>query len=370
MNSQSSLPISDINTTSWPRRAIKACASCRRDKIRCDGLRPCGGCSKKGYTANQCVDGCEPCRRARVRCEDGKPCQRCREMRIECVEETMAPISRQDPPPTSQARPARANAAERAKLACTNCRRDNKKCDDQRPCSRCIARSEECIHVGRGPKLVKLRCEGCRQENKRCEDARPCRYCLESGKQCITTPRKGRGHGTRVKAACTNCRRDKIRCDGVRPCAACTRKGYDCIERVCGICSREGKTSDCTHRRVHEQEPIPCGSQTDENHHPQVFSSTAHIEQPQLPESPTEMSQHPPIQQMALLPHTQSMYQTMSPVPHFYYPQQPMGGSGPSSINQPMYMTDQHRNNAYYSAIDPNIDNRHASTSGYLPDPR
>ena len=76
----------------------------------------------------------------------------------------------------------------------------NDQCDDQRPCSRCIARSEECIHVARGPKLVKLRCEGCRADNKRCEDSRPCKFCVEGGKECIAVPRKGRGHGTRVKA--------------------------------------------------------------------------------------------------------------------------------------------------------------------------
>ena len=74
------------------------------------------------------------------------------------------------------------------------------KCDDHRPCSRCVARSEECVHVSRGPKLVKLRCEGCREDNKRCEESRPCKYCVENLKECIVVPRKGRGHGTRVKA--------------------------------------------------------------------------------------------------------------------------------------------------------------------------
>lgn len=77
------------------------------------------------------------------------------------------------------------------------------KCDDQRPCSRCVARSEECVHVGRGPKLVKLRCEGCRQDNRKCEDARPCRHCTEQGRECVSVQRKGRGHGTRVKAVRT-----------------------------------------------------------------------------------------------------------------------------------------------------------------------
>ena len=123
-------------------------------------------------------------------------------------------------------------------------------CDDQRPCSRCVVRGEECVHVGRGPKLVKLRCEGCRQENRKCEDARPCKQCIEQGRECVSVQRKGRGHGTRVKAVSSFCplfsnrcdlhrcrrvrhagedfdgfeesclrsrsRRDKVRCDGVR----------------------------------------------------------------------------------------------------------------------------------------------------------
>lgn len=90
------------------------------------------------------------------------------------------------------------------------------------------------MHVGRGPKLVKLRCEGCRVDNKRCEDSRPCKHCITKGMPCVNLPRKGRGHGNRVKAACTSCRqvhvfnptvfsikldlhrRDKIRCDGAR----------------------------------------------------------------------------------------------------------------------------------------------------------
>jgi hypothetical protein len=139
---------------------------------------------------------------------------------MDCLEEVVAimPTPRHEFPAASMKTP-RANGTDRAKLACTNCRRDNKKvgnvfhlshlgrsepsacqCDDQRPCARCVARSEECIHVGRGPKLVKLRCESCRQDNKRCEDARPCKFCVEGQKQCITQPRRGRGHGTRVKA--------------------------------------------------------------------------------------------------------------------------------------------------------------------------
>ncbi|KAF9530474.1 hypothetical protein CPB83DRAFT_882275 [Crepidotus variabilis] len=301
----------------WPRRTTKACASCRRDKIRCDGGRPCGACAKKGYAAAQCTDGCEPCRRARVRCEDGnsKPCRRCLDMKIDCVDgPTISMYQGREPfqgkkggsvgedtvnaggatagasvqlvqsrikvdlnsvagtiqgssttsPPSSPTRSVGGRgprSGERAKLACVSCRRDNKKCDDNRPCSRCIARSEQCIHVNRGPKLVKLRCEGCREENKRCEETRPCKYCVDNQKECVVVPRKGRGHGTRVKAACMSCRRDKIRCNGDRPCAACIKKGCDCVDRACTTCSRDGRSTDCAHRRTASLE-MPAQSQT------------------------------------------------------------------------------------------------------------
>ncbi|KAG2051029.1 hypothetical protein BDR06DRAFT_610249 [Suillus hirtellus] len=226
------VPISDIITTAWPRRAVKACASCRRDKIRCDGQKPCGGCVKKGYTIEQCVAGCENCRKARARCEGGKPCLRCREDQVECTEGHHHPVLRAEPPPVLVLRGPHRSKPDRAKLACQNCRRDNKKCDDQRPCTRCIARGEECVHVGKGPKLVKLRCEGCRQENKKCEDARPCRQCVECGKECISVQRKGRGHGTRVKAACVYCRRDKVRCEGVRGISALIASVKSALSKV------------------------------------------------------------------------------------------------------------------------------------------
>jgi hypothetical protein len=108
------------------------------DKIRCDGARsvikslsmdyllidtslsrPCGGCAKKGYSAEQCKDSCEPCRRARVRCEDGKPCRRCRTTQLECRDETTMSTP-------AHPRPMR-GGTDRAKLACSSCRRDNKK---------------------------------------------------------------------------------------------------------------------------------------------------------------------------------------------------------------------------------------------------
>ncbi|KAI0272490.1 hypothetical protein BC834DRAFT_856998 [Gloeopeniophorella convolvens] len=212
------------SSAAWVKRAVKACANCRHDKVRCDDTRPCGGCRKKGLTAEQCVDGCEACRRARVRCEGGVPCARCMSLRLECADDPL-------PAKSPTALHLQDKPSERAKLACKNCRRDNKKCEDQRPCGRCVLRGDECIHVARGPKLVKVRCQFCREANRRCEDVRPCRYCAARGGECVDPPRKGKGHGTRVKAACVKCRQDKVRCDGQRPCVSCDRKGFVCQDR-------------------------------------------------------------------------------------------------------------------------------------------
>lgn len=83
---------------------------------------------KKGYSIEQCVAGCENCRKARARCEGGKPCLRCREEQVECTEGHSHPVMRADPPPPVLIlRGAHRSKPDRAKLACQNCRRDNKK---------------------------------------------------------------------------------------------------------------------------------------------------------------------------------------------------------------------------------------------------
>ncbi|KAH7890864.1 hypothetical protein F5I97DRAFT_1839388 [Phlebopus sp. FC_14] len=347
---RTSLPISDTTTTTQPRRAVKACASCRRDKIRCDGAKPCGGCVKKGYTFDQCIEGCENCRKARVRCEGGKPCIRCRDMHLDCAEEQNIPAVRSDAIPPILVLRSNRHKNERAKLACQNCRRDNKKCDDQRPCSRCATRGEDCVHVGRGPKLVKLRCESCRRENRKCEDARPCRQCAEQGQECINVQRKGRGHGTRVKAACTNCRRDKVRCEGVRPCVTCVRKGYQCIDRVCAACVRQGVDGECPHRAGPEQDAldgdeISCLNPTYVTPHPS----------PVAPPQPSQMAMAP------------SMFPQMYGLPPYHI-----------LVAQPLGMANQALNDvppagyprtAYYPVFDPRIDAPQQNISSERYDP-
>ncbi|KAF8159492.1 hypothetical protein B0H34DRAFT_406483 [Crassisporium funariophilum] len=395
MSSQGSVPISDNGTSVWPRRASKVreqhslprarlisftglCelqvrsrnrqlylswrihidCNTRRDKIRCDGARPCSGCAKKGYSAEQCKDGCEPCRRARVRCEDGKPCQRCREMQIDCIDEIVSAILRSSSPPL----PPRSSRGghERAKLACLSCRRDNKKCDDQRPCSRCIARSEDCVHIGRGPKLVKLRCEGCREDNKRCEDSRPCKHCVESSKPCVLVPRKGRGVGSRVKTACMSCRRDKIRCDGVRPCASCIRKRCECIERACKTCSRSGKAAECTHRKPQDSGLSDNGDSTVQDdaseHGSSSFlsaSPTAGVSQAPRQHYYTQAAPASPPQPYSMYP--PQMHQQQHQHQYFFGPQHGQPNHALPPLQNSVFSTDS-RSSYYHDVIDPNID--------------
>ncbi|PPQ76252.1 hypothetical protein CVT26_008287, partial [Gymnopilus dilepis] len=329
---------------------------------------PCGGCAKKGFTAEQCTDGCEPCRRSRSRCEDGRPCRRCLEMKIDCTDESNTVAQRPLTPPV----PSRPGRGERAKLACSSCRRDNKKCDDQRPCSRCVARGEECIHIARGPKLVKLRCEGCRADNKRCEDSRPCKYCVESSKQCIVVPRKGRGHGTRVKAvspsyasislvsnddvfekACTGCRQvfpsrsselistlrlcliDVIRFD-----VMCVKKGCECIERACNTCSRDGKAGDCSHRSGQDSvTPAPKATSAQikaDGYRPvKSFQAQSFMEL----SSENLNSRHVPAYISGLQPHAaQPLYSNVMPFQHqHYFPPQPSGHASFPPLHGSLY---------------------------------
>ncbi|KZS94803.1 hypothetical protein SISNIDRAFT_452928 [Sistotremastrum niveocremeum HHB9708] len=286
------------------KKALRACSNCRKDKTKCDGGRPCGGCRKKSFKAHECVDGCIQCRRDRVRCLGGKPCTGCAEKGVPCIDDpenerrsgpalnratNVIDFSHSQPGDEGEMIPYshalhsmpqvihpprnRTNPADRAKLACQACRRDNKKCENTRPCSRCVNRNEQCIHVTRSSnaKRLKLRCKCCRRDNKKCEEARPCSHCSAIGEMCEDAPRKGRGAGTRVKMACAGCRRDKTQCDEGRPCQGCIRKSIACIERTCKTCTEEGKECDsCRSKRrrsVGEEGDMPDDRHEDEKHH-------------------------------------------------------------------------------------------------------
>ncbi|KAG6850651.1 hypothetical protein H0H93_010379 [Arthromyces matolae] len=168
----------------------------------------------------------------------------------------------------------------------------------------------------------------------------------------------------------TTRRRDKIRCDGVRPCASCVRKGLDCVERACKDCSREGKASECVHRKAPApatSEPPPAREDTQVNRE-DFQSSEFALHQPAQRLHLPPIS-HPPYP----LPPQHSIYGTnghmdhLSPPPSQYYYQATMIGPGQPPQPLPPYVqqppSDQRV--GYYPAIDPNIDSMTGPSSSF-----
>lgn len=154
--------------------------------LRTHYLRPiCAACQRKGLTAENCIQGCRACRRARLICGGGKPCINCLNTNQECVNIGEVPASSRNTA-REEAFSTRQIRRVRIKLACLACRRfglsvkflsefklmkiarrDNKKCDERRPCARCLSRKEECINLVPTETIVKKRCQGCRVHNRK-----------------------------------------------------------------------------------------------------------------------------------------------------------------------------------------------------------
>lgn len=125
------------------------------------------------------MDGCRACRRFRLLCDGNKPCSECLKSQRPCLDLTDADFGPLDPTSAAEAAGTAIRRGERVKLACAACRRlgdsdypcfldingrtrDNKKCDNNRPCARCVARNEECVHVEKIARTIKKRCQACR----------------------------------------------------------------------------------------------------------------------------------------------------------------------------------------------------------------
>ncbi|KAG6868733.1 hypothetical protein C0993_011312 [Termitomyces sp. T159_Od127] len=253
------------------------------------------------------------------------------------MEETVYHAARSESPTLAAARPMRANGSERAKLACTNCRRDNKKdavktVNVVKTFGRALTVSNPVSHV-----LHNLgKAEDMELESKR-----------------------------RV--------RDKIRCDGVRPCASCVRKGLECIERACKDCSREGRAAECTHRKAQAAAMAEAAAEAQNNRSDEYRPPSADNEYSSQP-PPQQRLHLPPISHPSSYPppppphvmYPPSHMNHLGPASHYYYPQQGMIGPGqpPQPIMQPYIQHPQSDQRvAYYPAIDPNID-KELPTSG------
>ncbi|KAF8916322.1 hypothetical protein CPB85DRAFT_1290874 [Mucidula mucida] len=212
---------------SLTKKSGQACSTCRRDKVKCNQLRPCDVCIKK-RCGHQCLTGCIACRTARVRCQpgQGERCRRCEESNENCIS---AALKTRKGLPLSTSAPRK----DRVKLACLGCRSEIRRyeimCDTQRPCTRCVIKGKTCEPGEKSAKSSKLRCDACRKGNKKCGDDRPCALCIENGEPCKQNEKRKGGHGTRIKQVCrVFCRRRKIKCDQEFPCGPCDRNNYEC----------------------------------------------------------------------------------------------------------------------------------------------
>ncbi|EKX42043.1 hypothetical protein GUITHDRAFT_141516 [Guillardia theta CCMP2712] len=82
---------------------------------------------------------CEGCRRRKLRCDDGRPCGRCMEDLQECVEEDASARKRR--------RPSR---EETSGKPCDHCRESGLWCEETRPCWRCVIAGLSCTDKGEG----------------------------------------------------------------------------------------------------------------------------------------------------------------------------------------------------------------------------
>ena len=109
-------------------------------------------------------DACAACRRSKVKCDDTKPCSRCikHDWQDKCVTwrhlppvmshaETAAAVEGEPSPEPGS--PIGASSAQKRRrtistsTACNACRISKVKCDEQKPCKRCIktSRQTECV---------------------------------------------------------------------------------------------------------------------------------------------------------------------------------------------------------------------------------
>ena len=137
--------------------------------------------------------------------------------------------------------------------ACEECRRSKTRCNDERPCSRCIrvGRADACSNESRssafGPWSFDLKlkrravkaCKNCQVKKIKCGDSRPCAQCYGIGVPChddnewssgSTEPFLVQRKREQVLQACESCRKSRLKCDEQRPCTRCERRQELCVD--------------------------------------------------------------------------------------------------------------------------------------------
>ncbi|EKX36820.1 hypothetical protein GUITHDRAFT_116986 [Guillardia theta CCMP2712] len=196
---------------------------------------------------------------------------------------TYSPLSVGAPSMADTASPVDPTQRSRAFAACLRCKLNKVKCDDSRPCTRCLRQGcgQACLAYSvqrppqglsmtgarssasglqetAGPAMKRRSCEGCRQKKVRCSMERPCSRCggnlVQACRDCLASVaptlgawmqmcpeqlevwryscRRLKHRRKHVVRACEACRRSKVGCDEGRPCLRCLRTRRGCRDSL------------------------------------------------------------------------------------------------------------------------------------------
>mmetsp|Transcript_26300 Transcript_26300/g.86418 ORF Transcript_26300/g.86418 Transcript_26300/m.86418 type:complete len:406 (+) Transcript_26300:95-1312(+) len=276
------------------RRKVRngACIPCRHVKLKCDEEKPCRRCIRHwGYLLahSVCVSWREDLRSLDADAPDGvtvgEQADVASEGRARQIQ--MGGRVEEKAGGPSEVAPAKRHQVSRA---CEPCRRKKLKCEDTRPCSRCVRKGTMCSgpmlsadvieddnqkvkgghvkgeafaigenkflpfnesHLNRRRVQVAQACVPCKRSKVKCDDVRPCSRCVKEGPVMIRACSQGLGSlegfqahvvsarpvGRRVPSSCERCRRSKLKCDMERPCRNCVSHGdsIKCIDSSLAI---------------------------------------------------------------------------------------------------------------------------------------
>jgi len=274
-----------------------ACIPCRHVKLKCDEQKPCRRCVRHwGYiVANSvCVSWREELRPFDADAPDGVAAGEQADVEGEPGQKQLQMGGRAEETASQSEAPAKRHQVSRA---CEPCRRKKLKCEDTRPCSRCVRKGTACtgptlsyevmvedrqrssemlprggdgftieeskflpfneLQLNRRRAQVAQACGPCKRSKVKCDDVRPCSRCVKEGPAMMRACSEGFGItdslqaqalagrpvSRRVPSSCERCRRSKLKCDMERPCRNCVSHGdsMKCIDSSLAIINGETK---------------------------------------------------------------------------------------------------------------------------------
>ncbi|EKX47226.1 hypothetical protein GUITHDRAFT_162811 [Guillardia theta CCMP2712] len=146
------------------------------------------------------------------------------------------------------------------KRACDSCRRSKVKCEDMRPCTRCVrnGQGDLCSGSATDAEIAHDKEESSIMEAKRNNSVSSTDSLLPmDGFDSQLTEIKAKRCRVAKKMACDTCRRSKVRCDTERPCSRCVGLGQEsmCMSSLGEVNDKKSPTDLSAH--VSEEPKVP-----------------------------------------------------------------------------------------------------------------